>query len=1039
MLILTGESLVLNFKGLKELMKLSLQLFCYLLSLFLMRNILLVLFFLPLIVSAQLVINEFSTRGGYEDENEKDCDWMEIINIGSSNIDLSNYFLSDNVNQPQKWSFPKEDIAPMQLMLICASGIDKRYRVRNWRSLINESSYWRYFPGLKEPDNSWKEVTFNDNSWSIGKGGFGFAHHDDSTQISGVTSYYLRKEFFLDNEPIVDLILHADYDDAFIAYLNGVEIARSKNIYGSPPDYNVLATESHEALLYRSLPLEEYSLNYEALDTLLFNGRNILAIQVHDHDSVPKDMSGNFFLHAGINSEINSFQDPSNWFLEPLTSYHTNFKLSAGEEIIISNLSGNIIDYKEVTTDFSQISEGRNLDGIGDWGYFSTPSPGNSNNSFSFYEGISPNPQISLESGWYNNQEFVVMSCDNQAQIYYSINGDVPDTNDLIYTDTLFFNSTTVLSARSYSSIKHLPSRVIDRTFIFNEDNHNLPVFSIITDSLNLWDWDSGIYVLGPNANNDSPYKGANFWQPWSKWSRLEFFDKDREKQAEEEFDLEIHGGISRAFLQKSFRLDFKSRYTGNLKWPLISRKPYIESFNNINLRNGGNRAETSRIQDAILCQVASETNVDVMGYNPCILYLNGQYWGLYGIREKIDHHYVENNHNIDSDSVDLMNRSGALSGSDMHFIDTYHLLMNSDPNESSFLNLVEERFDIDNYIDYFITETYIQNTDWWGGYNNIKLWRPQTVHGKWRYILYDTDQAFVNSDPSVNFLEIVKYPYKIINGDSIDRTTLHSELFSHIIRNHEFRCKFSNRYTYIVNTIFDIDHLYDTKEMLKNEIIEAIPDHIDRWGSPSSLYSWEWFVDNISIDNRRRRPYALDNVAEYLDMQSRFMYFDVYPENSGVVTIESLTPHRYPYFGPYYTSDCSVNIEAIPDSGFIFSHWSRSPNDNLTFPIAFNLVINGMQNDYFIANFVKSGENLDHTSIFNIYPNPVLDYLYISLHKSLLLDIKIFNLSGYQVLDKTITSSSISLDIQSLPAGCYIIEIKGSGMHPFRKKIIKK
>ena len=92
--------------------------------------------------------------------------------------------------------------------------------------------------------------------------------------------------------------------------------------------------------------------------------------------------------------------------------------------------------------------------------------------------------------------------------------------------------------------------------FIINEQNHNLPVFSIITDEDNLWDWNTGIYVMGPNANvNNYPYFGSNFWEPWSKWSRMEFFDANQNKQFETQFDLEIHGGWSRAEPQKSFKL----------------------------------------------------------------------------------------------------------------------------------------------------------------------------------------------------------------------------------------------------------------------------------------------------------------------------------------------------------------------------------------------------------------------------------------------------------------------------------------------------
>ena len=98
-----------------------------------------------------------------------------------------------------------------------------------------------------------------------------------------------------------------------------------------------------------------------------------------------------------------------------------------------------------------------------------------------------------------------------------------------------------------------LPSCNLDYTFIINEENHNLPVFSVITDHNNLWDWNSGIYVSGPNADTSYPYFGSNFWQPWSKKSRMEFFDKSKNKQFDAQFDLEIHGPTVKGHRYKTF------------------------------------------------------------------------------------------------------------------------------------------------------------------------------------------------------------------------------------------------------------------------------------------------------------------------------------------------------------------------------------------------------------------------------------------------------------------------------------------------------
>ena len=734
------------------------------------------------------------------------------------------------------------------------------------------------------------------------------------------------------------------------------------------------------------------------IDTLLLQGENILSIQVHDVDSISDDMSANFFLHAGMNSDTHNLEPPISWFNSRSTHYHTNFKLSNGEELVISDHSGNLIDFKEVSVGFSRISEGRSTDGSMSWGYFSNPTPGITNDSSICYQGISEQPSISLSSGWYNNQQPVTLTnTDTLSQIYYTTNGDLPDTNDYLYIDTLFLDSTTVLSARSFSSNNYLPSQVIDRTFIFNEDNHNLPVISIITDSLNLWDWESGIYVMGPNADITQPFYGANFHMPWSKWSRLEFFDKSKQKQAEEEFDLEIHGGYSRYFPQKSFRLDFKSKYTGNIVYPFFTQKPFINKFNNINLRNGGsNPASHDRIRDGLISEISYSTNIDVMGYEPCILYLNGEFWGQYAIREKIDEHYVEDNHNLNSDSIDLMNRGEeALCGSDIHFVNTYHKIMNSDPNSNTFYDLISEKFDLDNYIDYFIVETYIQNRDWYAGKNNIKLWRSQN-NGKWRYVLYDVDQTFVDNDPDKNFIDIARNPYRILskkNGDNFYLDTndlnylnkvdtifypsMHSELFNRILMNDEFKCRFVIRYADLVNTIFHPEKFSTKIQELKDKLMFVMPKQINKWGRPESISVWENKINILSEFNEVRVPYALTHVSESFDIDlPNIRTFDISHPYEGSIKINTINPDTYPWSGYIFNSQCNSYAIATPNSGFAFSHWelyTQNRSEDIYEFYNDTLDLSMYVNEKYVANFRDcdvNNLNLNIDTISNIiYP----------------------------------------------------------------------
>lgn len=896
---------------------------------FFLKAFLFSLLIIPTNIIGQIVVNEISAHKGYLDEYGENTDWIEITNTLNTSFNLDNFYLSDELDNLDKWQFPNYVISPNEKLVICASGKPSSNYPNHWESLVKAEEDWKYSIGTSSISEDWNTNNFNDQSWLLGQGGFGYGDNDDNTIIgSNTISVYLRKTFDIqDINDISHLVLHADYDDGFVAYLNGTEIMRSNNFNTFFPSFNTITNNNHEAVLY-SGGIPEYKLfSFDDVSDLLVQGNNLLAVQVHNSGYTSSDLSSNFFLSAGIISTNTNYQSLPSWLIPPTIHMHSNFKLSNGEPIIISNTSGNISDSISVPNDlFNGLSFGRLPDISNNWCYFNSPTPSLSNNNSNCYAGVLEKPVINPPSGWYTN--LVNVSVDNSVNtIRYTTNGDIPDENDPIYNSSLSFNSSTVFSARSFANSNYIPSEVADRTIIINELNHNLSVFSIITDYDNLWDWNTGIYVMGPNADvNNYPHFGSNFWQPWSKFSRIEFFNKDRVKQFESQVDLEIHGGWSRAEPQKSFRIDSKSIYKGSIDYPLIPGKTNITEYNNFNLRNGGQHGWNDRVQDGIISRVVKTTNIDRMGYEPAIVYLNGEYWGLYGIREKIDEHYVESNHGISSDKVDLLNRDSALAGTSNHFMKSYDLLMGTPVNDSSFLPLFESRFDKNNYVDYFITQTYIQNMDWMGiawGLNNVKIWRPDTNGGKWRYVLYDTDASFGYFGQNIydNYLNYARFP---------SVSSQHSQIFNRILLNNEFKCQFANRYDDLINTIFQPSNFNQVSNELKNQISSAIPDHINLWANQgsglNSFSQWNNALANISSYNTARINTARLHLNQSLNLQGqKNIQLDVSPSNSGKINISTVTPENYPWNGVYH-GGCPINITAIPDSGFTFSHWENNP-----------------------------------------------------------------------------------------------------------------
>ncbi len=554
---------------------------------------------------------------------------------------------------------------------------------------------------------------------------------------------------------------------------------------------------------------------------------------------------------------------------------------------------------------------------------FENETPDAANDDGPCVSGILAAPALTTPSGWYDAPLTVQVAFPNANQtVRYTTNGDVPtEASPAFPASGITTNESTVLSVRAYSNDgSELPSPVKDATFIVDEFAPILPTFSIITDYDNLWDWNTGIYVMGPNASEEYPHFGSNFWEPWSKLSRMQFFDANGVLQSEDKMDLEIHGGWSRAEPQRSFRLDFKNEYSGDFEWPIFSDKPWLNSFNNINLRNGGQHSWATKMQDGVIARLALNTHNMASSWEPSHVYLNGEYWGLYAAREKLDEHYIADNFGTESESVDLIGPFAVLNGSDADLQASANLMMSTPTGNSNFVSLFSERFDIENYMDYFIFETYAQNTDWMGiawGLNNVKAFRPSPEE-KWHYILYDTDAGFGFFGASVwdNFIQLARNP---------GYPNLHSDLFDRMLDNTEFRLRFINRYADLVNTLFQTNSFNDQVTEAMDAITSSMPYHIYRWNSPGSLTNWLNALNTLTQHNTNRIGTSRNHLMSSFGLPEDYeCTLDVFPPLAGTVRVNTITPGPLPWDGVYF-KDCPIEIEAYAEPGWMFDQWDMN------------------------------------------------------------------------------------------------------------------
>jgi len=194
-------------------------------------------------------------------------------------------------------------------------------QINHWETAVYNADNWQYFVGNSQPPANWNTPIFNDNIWQRGKGGIGYGDGDDATIIAPTYALYLRHTFtIVDLAAVEALILQADYDDAFVAYLNGAEIARA-NIDGNPPRFDTETITDHEATLYNNGTVESTLLPKSEVTRLLKTGENILAISVHNRfGPASSDMTANFFLTLGINNNSRNYRPVPNWFVPPAFS-----------------------------------------------------------------------------------------------------------------------------------------------------------------------------------------------------------------------------------------------------------------------------------------------------------------------------------------------------------------------------------------------------------------------------------------------------------------------------------------------------------------------------------------------------------------------------------------------------------------------------------------------------------------------------------------------------------------------------------------------
>ena len=891
--------------------------------------------FCGFILNAQSVrINEVvSSNSVYFDEDGDSPDWFELHNFGTQNVSLENWTISDDLETLDMWAFPPINLAPDEYLLVWASEKDRSIDTYS-RTFISQGDIFKYEIPNAEPHPNWKNLNFNVSSWNDGASGFGYGDGDDNTVIPwGTESLYLKRNFNITNlEDMQSLILDIDYDDAFVAYINGVEVARA-NIGGVPPpfDSDDISTD-HEAQMYLGGLPDRFIIS--DFSSVLFEGENVLAIQAHNISSTSSDFTIVPFLSGIYNSPNNSgIQPPEILNLGNDNPFHTNFKISTDSETLtLSNGIGTVIDQIVVeglppNTSVGVSNITQNL-----VSYLQT-TPGYQNDDQEFLGTIQNEVVFSQIGGTTQNPFNLSLSGNRPTQhIRYTTDGSAPQLSSNEYTGPIIISQNTSLRARIFSNTNnYLPSKILTESYIFGA-NHNMDVMLLTVDPDDFFDDDTGIYVFGPEGTFDTwqPYYGANFWEDWERPIQFSYYKNNSNEFAKFNAGVKIFGGWSRGQNgQRSLAFYARGQYgDSEFEHSFFDHLSY-DKFEAFVLRNSGQDWLRSNMKDVMLTSLMRGSDLDFQENNPVATYINGAYWGFYNIREKINEHMLASKHDVDADSITLLTGNAEIIEGDN---DEYNALINyietTDLSNDSNFEYVRESIDLKNYILYQATNIFINNTDWPG--NNIKFWKhPDT---KWRWIMYDTDFGFGPwwnlSNFSENTLEFALNP----NGPGWPNPPWSTLLFRKLTTNINFRNQFINRYADELNTRFLSSNVIQHIDEIYATIQPELNAHLERWKNDPSLgYEindvnghiefYQWAMKNFANE---RPAIVKEHIKDQFNLPN-FHPLTISNEDvsKGRVEVnENLNIQEQSWTGDYFET-VPVKLEAFAEPGYEFSHWS--------------------------------------------------------------------------------------------------------------------
>ncbi len=725
---------------------------------------------------------------------------------------------------------------------------------------------------------------------------------------------------------------------------------------------------------FSQVVINEYSCSNISGPTDAF-GQNEDWIELFNTSAAPVDLTGYFLSDKSTNLgkwSVPSGTIPANGFLMVFCTsrnlvsgneLHPNFKLTQTKNdwIILSNPSLAVQDsIKIVHFTKNNHSVGRETNGSGVWKLFLNPTPNAANvGAVNFY---TTTPTFSVTPGFYPGAQNVAITCpDAGSTIRYTLDGSMPTTTSTLYSVPINIPTTKVLRAKAFSTNE--PSFTESGTYFINV-NHTIPVLSVAGFGNNsvqtLLDGNSGITPQG----------------------FFEMYEADNSFVDAGEGEFNKHGNDSWAYDQRGFDFIMKDQFgyndaIGHQIFPEKSRTSFQRliikagASDNYPFENGA-----THIRDAFVHTLSqkAELKMDERTWKPCVLYVNGVYWGVYEIREKADDSdFTEYYDNQDKYNLQYLKTWGGTweefgapnALNDWNALKTY-IQTNNMGNATNFA-YVDSQLNWESLVDYFCINSYTVCQDWLNW--NTAWWRgmdPAGEHKKWRYTLWDMDATFGH------YINYTGIPDASANADPCNVEALpdpggqgHTEILQKLINeNPVVEQYYIARYADLLNTHFSCEYMNFLLDSMLTQIAPEMPGQIARWGG--SMAEWQTNVQDLH-DFIDARCVALNQgLTGCYNLTGPYaITVDVSPALSGEVKVNSIWAPSYPWSASYF-GGVATNLVARPLLGYAFDHWEYTVG-----PLATGITIdtnsmNILQPENIVAFFIAVNPDLDGDGITN-------------------------------------------------------------------------